>query len=42
MNKTNLIFIGIGISVVALVVGTINLGVTVADVLDLLNLVDNN
>lgn len=42
MNKNHLIFLGIGISITALVVGTINLGVTVADVLDLLNLVDNN
>jgi len=42
MNKTHLIFLGIGISVVALVVGTINLGITLADVTDLLNLVKQN
>ena len=42
LNKTNLIFLGIGIGVIALVVGVINLGVTLADVTDLLNLVENN
>lgn len=42
LNKTDLIFLGIGIGVVALVVGVINLGVTLADVMDLLSLVENN
>ena len=42
LNKTNLIFLGIGIGVIALAVGAINLGVTLADVSDLLNLVGNN
>jgi len=42
LNKTNLIFLGIGIGVIALVVGVINLGVTLADVMDLLSLVENN
>ena len=42
LNKTNLIFFGIGIGVIALAVGVINLGVTLADVADLLSLVKNN
>jgi len=42
LNKTNLIFLGIGIGIIALAVGVINLGVTLADVSDLLNLVGNN
>ena len=39
LDKTHVVLLGIGIAVVALVVGVINLGVTLADVMDLLSLV---
>ena len=39
MNRLHLVYLGIGIAVVALIVGVVNLGVTVADVTGILNLV---
>ncbi len=39
MNKIHLVYLGIGISVTALVIGAANLGITLADVAGMLNLV---
>ena len=39
MNRLHLVYLGIGIAVVALIVGVANLGVTIADVKGLLSIV---
>ena len=39
MNKTHLIFLGIGIGIAALIIGAANLGIVIADVKGLLSVI---